>query len=170
MTAEEFVINIKNMQPSNEMYRKLSVSSSFIVDYNRIFNLKTRETQQKFISPFEDLMYNYDVTNLTVGLIKFINPKYINEQYLAIAEVELDYLVLDQDLIKYISFTDNKVISCISTKDNFLKVLYELLNYLNNCLFALSNEDPCSVSEKLTQISSQPQSIGFYKMLCGCFD
>lgn len=176
MNAKEFVKNyIETKIPESELV-KLGFSNSFVNNLNKCYIVPEKQVYINTDNELSNLIYNFDVSNIEIGLIRFNNILKDNEKFIFIGKIEIDEIILNKKTLEievYEFGTTHVLWSCAKNASTFLESLIMCNTFFNNRIIDdrlwENMQETSKVIQSCTSIVGGTKYADFYKMLLGYY-
>lgn len=171
MNANEF---IKRLEEIPSRLEKLGLSQVDVQSLISNYTIKPKKTLVNYDSPILDLVSNYMVSRLEIGMINFDEEISETEDFIFFGKVEQDDLAISKNLgglVMLESGSDHVLYDCASNGGRFLDALIIVADFLerrvvDDKLFADIDLN-IKVGEECGDIAGGDVYADFYKMLFG---
>lgn len=170
MNASEFCEKLKLLTPDRQALEDEGLEKDEIIDEMARYDCRLLiPSYPESTDPVVDLVRNYDVTSVEIGIVNFRCEPSDCESGFQFGQVESDPLVIDA-VTGFIEVRDlynaNRVLwVCARTGSMFLESLIEAAAILDEC-----NEDSGEIYQsaiKCSEMSGGEMTLDFYLMLLG---
>lgn len=136
MKADEFINKLKSKQLDDILLKGAGFDINSIENYKSAFRVtKRRDGLIITDNPILDLITNYDVTNVNIGMVSF-NQEIISDKFFfRIGKFEIDDLVIkkeDGEVLILEASTEYTLWHCAYSSDNFLKAILYCVDVFND--------------------------------------
>jgi len=176
MNAREFVNDYINTKiPEGELV-KLGLSDSFVNNLNKCYIVPEKRIYVNTGNELSNLIYNFDVSNIEIGLIRFNNVLKDNDNFIFIGKIEIDDIILNKETFEievYEFGTKHFLWSCAKNASTFLESLIICNTFFNNRIIDdglwENMQETSKVIKDCTNIVGGTKYSDFYKMLLGYY-
>jgi hypothetical protein len=173
--TESFVNAIRDQAPVAKQFENLGLPKEYVQERLLMYILEKRFLNITFGDSLLDLVANYDLTNLRIGMVRFNDEVREDDNYYHIGNVEVDFLMKNKmsGIIEVLEFDQPSHVlwKCASNGDAFLDALLLCDSYLTNCIFddALFDNDEVRLAmiSECAEKAGGIEYINFYHVLLG---
>lgn len=140
MRASFLVEHLNEMRNAN--------NSLELKSYTEYMEIIPKEHQTNYNNELSLLINNYKMDNIIVGALTFFGKYKVFDNYLAFANIEMDYLALniDNDEIVLLDHDDTSfvMLKCAKNANSFIEVLFY---YFNHTFYRITKHNKYKVKE-----------------------
>ena len=178
MTYREFVSQLASTAPSHSDLSAVGLRDDLALKIINQHHIQPRESQVEIQFPVHDgvidLIRNYDVSKLEIGMVSFLDIPVNHGNYLHFAQVESDPMLLslkgDVLVVDWQQF-DHVIWQCAANSGKFFKAMiitsqFLTLNLLDDAIY---NDETLatSVAASAAHAAGGTDYLSFYQMLLG---
>ena len=174
MKAEKFISELNNIPLSIKAMNVEDVTEDYLSSLINDYSVSKRHKIVRNENPLIDLVKNYEVRNLEIGLICFDEEPELINNYLFFGKLEIDDLAIDINSGKIVLIengSNNVIYHCAENGDKFLDALILLVNFLEVRAVDDSIYDNVFLTNKLADDCANLAGgiiyFDFYKMMVG---
>lgn len=176
MTHIEFVDGLRKVPFERGVYTKLGLDENFIYANEARYNITRKKMHESSNSgdPIKDLLEQYEVTNMEIGMVHFNQVLSFRGMYVLFGKVEVDDLGINEvtkEILVLEEGTQHILWYCAANSQAFLAALLEIAHFMekqsvDESLF--ENEDAqILIADECADIAGGSKYVDFYRMLLG---
>lgn len=160
MSIEYFIEYLKLNKLARADFANFDLPEEFLMEYDKRFEIINRHQQSHYSDILLDLVANYTMGNLYIGMISFLNEVYEVTDYYIVGSVDFYRLaVVKKDNQIVVLEEEDNIVAYHASKNgkSFLEALLLVFGYLNS-QFKSGHDD--SPEEKKVQIDACCMAAG----------
>lgn len=177
MNSKDFIKGLALLMPDKEHLQSAGYGEKEIERIAARFNIEPTRVYKAEDDPIIDLLLNYQVDKLEIGMIHFQEELLENENYFLFGNFAGDALCIDKsnkNIVLIDEQTGDQLLFCASNSSTFLNAILFASNFLSEKIIKLDFGDDqaasCHYACQASTIAGGSEYLDFYKQLVGCFE
>jgi hypothetical protein len=177
MTAAEFVKRLAECAPSIEDLAREGYPPTIVSEFHDIFfaGPKPRRTES-MEDPLLELVTNYDVSSLTIGMVKFRPAEFDPQLGWIVGKDEADPIVIDRATgevqLRELGKEWFVIAPCATDSSHFLDAMAAVACFMSRNMLDSTldddNEEKHRLADLCAQLAGAPKYLSFYENALGC--